>query len=195
MSDQWRDSWHVKSQRGVNEQLRTFQHHVLSKKQDWDDLLKGEQYITSDCPPLQISQALNSELHLSCGTSTVHFLRTRNFLHSLVITATEVCVLVVTVEVDVTVFLVLVNWLVVVLGVTRVDCCELSDAHGGCDVMTMLLLCTARKGEHVLFFVFFRSKKNITVNTLLREIQGVCSRAPTLNSYWRSVLYVKALGQ
>ena len=72
---------------------------------------------------------------------------TRSFFHLLVVTATTVCVLVTTVEVDITVSIVLVNRLVVALGVTLVDCCEISDDHGGCDVVTMLFLWAARQSS------------------------------------------------
>lgn len=66
----------------------------------------------------------------------------RNILHLLVVTAT---VLGISTEVDITVFTVLVNCLVVVLGVNCVDCCEINDDPGGSDVVTMLCLWAARQ--------------------------------------------------
>lgn len=66
----------------------------------------------------------------------------RNFLHSLVVTAT---VLGISAEADITVFAVLVNCLVVVLRVNSADCCEINDDPGGSDVVTMLCLWAARQ--------------------------------------------------
>lgn len=79
----------------------------------------------------------------------------RNFLQLVVVTATAVRILVTTAEVAVTVFLALVNWLVVV-GVTCIDCCEISEAHGGREVVTMLLLCTARQSRPCLCISLLR---------------------------------------
>lgn len=79
----------------------------------------------------------------------------RNFLHSLVVTAT---VLGISAEVDITVFTVLVNCLVAVLGVDCADCCEINDDLGGSDVVTMLCLWAARQRRP--FFPFIYSKRN-----------------------------------
>jgi len=45
--------------------------------------------------------------------------------------------------------------MVVVLGVTRVDCCEKSDAHDGIDAIPMLFVWAARQRRPILLLLFF----------------------------------------
>ena len=85
---------------------------------------------------------------------------TCNFLYLLAVTEKAVCALVTTAGVDTTVFLELVNWLVVVLGAIHVDCCEISVDLGGWDVTTMLILCATRQWR----LCFFLSKRNEAKN-------------------------------
>ena len=82
----------------------------------------------------------------------------RNFLHLLEVTA---AVLGISAEVGITVFRVLVNCLVVVLGVNCADCCEINDDPGGSDVVTMLCLWAARQ-RRPFFPISFTLKGTIT---------------------------------
>lgn len=81
-----------------------------------------------------------------------------NFLHLLEVTA---AVLGISAEVDITVFTVLVNCLVVVLGVNCADCCEKNDDPGDSDVVTMLCLWAARQ-RRPFFPISFTLKGTIT---------------------------------
>lgn len=89
----------------------------------------------------------------------------RNFLHLLEVTA---AVLGISAEVGITVFTVLVNCLVVVLGVNCADCCEINDDPGGSDVVTMLCLWAARQ-RRPFFSHFIYSKRNNYIHVSLQS--------------------------
>ena len=125
----------------------------------------GDEWTATNVPDrLRSAKAMSRNLGRGCAPPvpspsirpwTLYFLHMRNFLQLVVATATAVRILVTTAEAAVTVFLALVNWLVVV-GVTCIDCRDISDAHGDREVVTMLLLCTARQSRPCLCISILR---------------------------------------